>query len=151
MDKSIEEICYDLYKSITPEQFKKVVPLINWYRKTKKKPPIPLREKMAEINYPALGDNVIMLHGVSVGEVLSLDNLIKRIKKDFPEHKLVLTTGTVTGQQIAYKKYGEIVDYITYFPLDIMQVCERFLTKINPKIVMIAETELWPNFACARD
>lgn len=147
--KSFEEICFNVYKSITPKAAKLIIPLIDCTRKLNNKPPIPLREKLCEFEFPIFDKKVIMLHGVSVGEVLSLEKLINRIKNDFPDHALVLTVGTVTGIELARKKYGEIADFITYFPLDIYESCKKFVEKINPSVVLIAETELWPNFAYA--
>lgn len=92
-------------------------------------------------------DKVIMFHGVSVGEIVALENLIKKTREEFVDSKIVVTTGTYTGQDIAKKKFGQIVDLITYFPFDFEKTVSRFLDKINPNIVMIAETELWPCFA----
>ena len=92
-------------------------------------------------------DKVIMVHGVSVGEVNALENLVKKIRETFGDYKIVLTTGTHTGQDIAKKKLSEYVDLITYFPADFPCVVKKFLDKINPDIVLIAETEIWPNFA----
>lgn len=92
-------------------------------------------------------DNVIMFHGVSVGEAVALENLVKTARKNFPDSKIVMTTGTYTGQEIAKKKLGETCDLITYFPADFPCVIKKFLDKINPKMVFIAETEIWPNFA----
>lgn len=103
--------------------------------------------KLGLFKSPELKENVIMFHAVSVGEVLSLEKLLKKTKEQFPDYKLVLTTGTKTGQELAHKKYSEIVDFITYFPFDISFAINNFLNKINPSIVLIAETELWPNFA----
>lgn len=105
------------------------------------------REKMGIFDAPELGDKVIMYHGVSVGEVIALENLIKKTKETFPEYKIVVTTGTKTGQEIAQKKYKDVVDFITYFPFDITLFVKNFLDKINPSIVLIAETELWPTFS----
>ena len=80
----IEESLFRLYNSIKPETLKKIVPFIDFTRKLNKKPPIPLKEKMAEIEFPDFSkDKVILLHGVSVGEILSLENLIKKIKENF--------------------------------------------------------------------
>lgn len=87
-----------------------------------------------------------MIHGVSVGEVVSLEKLIRRIKEEFPNHNLVITTGTKTGQETAIKKMGDVADFITYFPLDIKFFVEKFLDKINPDVILIAETEIWPIF-----
>jgi 3-deoxy-D-manno-octulosonic-acid transferase len=92
-------------------------------------------------------DNVIMFHGVSVGEAVALENLVKATRREFPESKIVVTTGTHTGQDIAKKKLGEVADLITYFPADFPCVLNKFFDKINPTTVMIAETEIWPNFA----
>jgi len=92
-------------------------------------------------------DNVIMFHGVSVGEAVALENLVKTARKEFPTSKIVMTTGTYTGQEIAKKKLGDYTDLITYFPADFPCVIKKFLDKINPTTVFIAETEIWPNFA----
>ena len=75
MSKSFEEICFDIYKSITPKMAKMVIPFVDMVRKIHEKPPIPLREKLCEMKFPEFEKKVIMLHGVSVGEVLSLENL----------------------------------------------------------------------------
>lgn len=91
-------------------------------------------------------DNVIMFHGVSVGEAVALENLVKAARKEFPDSKIVVTTGTHTGQDIAKKKLGETADLVTYFPADFPKCIRKFLDKINPKVVCIAETEIWPNF-----
>ena len=104
-------------------------------------------EKLGFLKSPDLGEKVIMLHGVSVGEIIALENLTKKIKETFPDYKIVITTGTKTGQDIAHKKYAEIADFITYFPFDIPFAVNSFLNKVRPSVVLIAETELWPNFA----
>ena len=105
------------------------------------------RIKLGLFKNPQLGEKVIMFHAVSVGEVLSLEKLIKKAKETFSDYKIVLTTGTKTGQELAKKKYTNITDYITYFPFDIPFAVNKFLNKITPSIVLIAETELWPEFA----
>ena len=92
-------------------------------------------------------DNVIMFHAVSVGEAVALENLVRRTRKEFPEAKIVVTTGTWTGQDIAKKKMGEVVDLVTYFPFDCPSIVKRFLDKINPTTVFIAEKPLGAAFA----
>ncbi len=105
------------------------------------------REKLGAVETIDTGKPVIMFHGVSVGEVIALENLVKKTKETFPQASLVVTTGTKTGQEIAHKKYDEIVDLVTYFPFDIPFAVNSFLNKINPSVILIAETEIWPNFA----
>ena len=105
------------------------------------------KEKLGIFKTPNLGNKVIMYHGVSVGEIIALENLIKKTKELYPNYKIVVTTGTKTGQEIALKKYTNIADYITYFPFDIPICVASFLSKIQPNVVLIAETELWPIFS----
>lgn len=84
---------------------------------------------------------------VSVGEVIAMENLIKKTRETFPEINLVLMTGTRTGQEIACKKLDEVCDFITYFPFDFPFCIKNMLQKIKPDAVFVMETELWPNFA----
>lgn len=123
------------------------MPFVWAVRKCIGKPNAGLKEKFGFINPPFdKQDDIIMLHGVSVGEVIALENLAKKIKETFPNKKLVVTTGTKTGQEIAKKKYDGVADYITYFPFDIPYCVNNFLNRLNPKTVLIAETEIWPYF-----
>lgn len=103
------------------------------------------REKCGYFDAPNLKDSIIF-YGVSVGEINALENLIKHTKETF-DNPIVVCTGTVTGQEIAKKKLGKIADFITYFPYDFPFCIGHFLNKVNPKVVIVAETELWPNFA----
>ena len=126
------------------------MPFVFAIRKCIGKPNAGLKEKFGFINSPlSKDDDIIMLHGVSVGEDIALENLAKKIKERFPDKKLVLTTGTKTGQEIAHKKYEGIADFITYFPFDIPFCVNTFLNRLKPKTVLIAETEIWPYFAYA--
>ena len=89
---------------------------------------------------------IIMFHGVSVGEINAIEKLIKKTREVFPEIKIVVTTGTNTGQEIAAKKLENIVDYITYFPFDTPFCIENFFARIKPTAIFMAETEIWPFF-----
>ena len=93
------------------------------------------------------GHKVIMFHGVSVGEINAIEKLIKKTREAFPDAKIVVTTGTNTGQEIAHKKLDGVVDLVTYFPFDTPSCVKRFLNNVKPDIIMIAETEIWPNIA----
>ena len=97
-------------------------------------------------NFPE-GSKVVMLHGCSVGEVMAIENLAKAIKERYPEYKLVVTTSTKNGQDIAQKIFANVADYVTYFPFDIPQAVNKFLDNVKPSIAMIVETEIWPYFA----
>lgn len=106
------------------------------------------REKLGFFQAPLLKKaKTIAFYGVSVGEVIAIENLIKKTRETFPEINIVLLTGTKTGQDIAHKKLGETCDFISFFPFDFPLCINLFLEKIMPDAVFVAETELWPNFA----
>ena len=126
-----------------------ILPFIFLLRLIQKKDVTSWKIKMGNFDLSKNFDKskkTIMIHGVSVGEVVSLEKLIRKVKEEFPNHNLVLTTGTKTGQETAIKKMGDVADFITYFPLDIKFFVEKFLDKINPDVILIAETEIWPIF-----
>jgi len=134
-----------MYRIFSTIIFLAILPVYALIRACKGKA-LPL-EKFGKFDAPNLNGKVIMYHGVSVGEVIALENLIRKTKETFPDCRLVVTTGTKTGQEIAKKKFENVADFITYFPIDITFCVKSFLNKIHPDVVFIAETELWPTFA----
>ncbi|MBV9180753.1 MAG: 3-deoxy-D-manno-octulosonic acid transferase, partial [Acidobacteria bacterium] len=90
------------------------------------------------------GRSEIWVHAVSVGEVLAVTKLIEALRKDFPDRSLVVSTTTDTGQTLAAGRFGQ--DQVFYFPLDFKFSTERWFAALRPGLVVIAETELWPNF-----
>ncbi|MDY6862874.1 MAG: 3-deoxy-D-manno-octulosonic acid transferase [Thermodesulfobacteriota bacterium] len=91
------------------------------------------------------GKKPIWLHAVSVGEVLVYIPLIDKIKEEYPEEKILISTVTETGNFTAKKRAGK-ADCIIYFPLDYLWAVKYLLKKVNPKIFLATETEIWPNF-----
>jgi len=91
------------------------------------------------------GTRPIWVHAVSVGEVMAAHPLIRELKKKYPGRKLILSTVTVTGNHTAKQRVPE-ADAVFYFPFDYTWIVRRVIGRINPAIVLIAETELWPNF-----
>lgn len=88
----------------------------------------------------------IFFHAVSVGEVNAIEALVKKTREVFPDYNIVLSTTTKTGQEIAKKKLGNTVDAITYFPFDFFFSVNSFLNAFKPDKIIIAETEIWPDF-----
>jgi 3-deoxy-D-manno-octulosonic-acid transferase len=91
------------------------------------------------------GGRPIWIHAVSVGEVMAAHPLIRELKKKYPHRKLILSTVTVTGNYTARRRVPE-ADAVFYFPFDFPCIVRRVIQGINPQIVLVAETELWPNF-----
>ncbi|MCF6178408.1 MAG: 3-deoxy-D-manno-octulosonic acid transferase [Geopsychrobacter sp.] len=90
------------------------------------------------------GKRVILIHAVSVGEVLVASSLIRNLKVEYPQHYLVLSTTTFTGRHVA--EQIEELDLLVFFPIDLSLIMRRFLRRLQPELVLIVETELWPNF-----
>jgi len=86
----------------------------------------------------------LWVHAVSVGEVLAVAPLVKELRARFPARKLFVSTTTRTGQEMAQRRLA--CDGTLYFPLDFAFACRRALDALQPAIVVIAETEIWPNF-----
>ncbi len=91
----------------------------------------------------------IWIHALSVGEFRSAEPLINQLAEKYGWSRLVLTTSTVTGQKIAQQYYGNKVEVIGYFPYDIPWAICRVIRRINPQLVVLVESDLWPNFMAA--
>jgi 3-deoxy-D-manno-octulosonic-acid transferase len=87
----------------------------------------------------------ILLHAVSVGEVLSGISLARRLKEAYPNRQLIISTTTITGNALARERMP-FADAVIYFPLDWAFCVRRSLNAIEPSLVIILETEIWPNF-----
>jgi len=104
-----------------------------------------LRQRLGSIP-PVNGKPVIWLHCVSVGETQAARPLAKRLKQQFPHHDLVVSTITLTGQTLARDVFRNQAASVFYFPFDWRWTVRRALKAVNPAVVLIMETELWPNF-----
>jgi 3-deoxy-D-manno-octulosonic-acid transferase len=104
-----------------------------------------LRQRLGSIP-PVNGKPVIWLHCVSVGETQAARPLAKRLKQQFPHHDLVVSTITLTGQTLARDVFRNQAKSVFYFPFDWGWTVRRALKAVNPAVVLIMETELWPNF-----
>jgi len=90
------------------------------------------------------GQRVIWIHAVSVGEVLAVSGLVSELRRRHPQHRIVISTTTDTGQKLAGKQFGEAG--VFYFPMDFGFAIRPYLQRLRPELVVIAETEFWPNF-----
>jgi 3-deoxy-D-manno-octulosonic-acid transferase len=86
----------------------------------------------------------IWVHAVSVGEVLAVSELVAELRLRFPRSHVVVSTSTAAGQKLAKKRFGEA--NVFYFPLDFGFAIRPYLRTLRPELIVIAETEFWPNF-----
>ncbi|MBU4419728.1 MAG: 3-deoxy-D-manno-octulosonic acid transferase, partial [Proteobacteria bacterium] len=88
----------------------------------------------------------IWIHALSVGEVLSSVPLVMKLKERFKDKRIVFSASTKTGFEIANKLFKKNVDSIFFFPFDLLFSVKYIAGKIDPAIVIIVESDIWPNF-----
>lgn len=86
---------------------------------------------------------LIWVHAVSVGEVLAVTRLIKELDAALPDFLVVLSTTTRTGQALARERFG--ANRVFYCPLDLPWAVSAYLKALQPRLLILAETEFWPN------
>ena len=91
------------------------------------------------------GDVCIWIHAVSVGEVLAISQLVSELREAGEDNlRIVVSTTTTTGQNLARERFG--AENVFYFPLDLGFCIRPYMRALQPKLVVMAETEFWPNF-----
>jgi 3-deoxy-D-manno-octulosonic-acid transferase len=112
---------------------------------------LPQRLGYLPVSFNLDADESILIHAVSVGEVLTARALLPELRERYPKLRLFLSTTTMTGQQIARNNL-QYVDEVFYFPFDFAFIVNRTLRLVRPRLFIMMETEIWPNLlrACAR-
>ena len=85
----------------------------------------------------------IWIHAVSVGEVLAVTRMVEELKARLPGWRIVVSTTTDTGQQLAQQRFGE--SNVFYVPLDFAFAVRAYLRALQPRTLVLAESEFWPN------
>ncbi|HEY4049535.1 MAG TPA: 3-deoxy-D-manno-octulosonic acid transferase [Acidobacteriaceae bacterium] len=89
------------------------------------------------------GKRIIWMHAVSVGEVLAATHLVRELYARAPQYRVLLSTTTRTAQRLARERVG--ADRTFYFPLDFGWIVRRYLKHLGPVLLVLVETEFWPN------
>jgi len=89
------------------------------------------------------GRPLIWVHAVSVGEVLAVTRLVKALDAALPGYSVAISTTTRTGQALARERFG--ANRVFYCPLDLPWVVRSYLHALKPRLLVLAETEFWPN------
>lgn len=85
----------------------------------------------------------VWIHAVSVGEVLAISTLFRELETAFPQVPVFLSTTTLTGQKLARERFG--AERVFYLPLDFGFCLRPYLRLLQPRLLILAETEFWPN------
>jgi len=101
-------------------------------------------------SFHSTNSGAIWFHAVSVGEVLSAVELIRRLRLELPEAAVFLSTSTLAGRAMAEQrllgpKHGGLAQGVFFAPLDYRSIVRRVLRRLRPAAVVILETEIWPN------
>ena len=91
------------------------------------------------------GSGAIWFHAVSVGEVLSLVELLRSLRAERPSVQLFVSTTTLAGRATAEQKLADLADGVFFAPLDYRSTVRRVLRQLRPSLVVVLETEIWPN------
>ena len=89
-------------------------------------------------------ESPLWIHAVSVGEVGAAAPLIRALRERYPYRNILVTTSTPTGYATVARQFGETVHH-AYFPYDLLPIVGRFLRHFRPRMLLLMETELWPN------
>ncbi|MFZ2951273.1 MAG: 3-deoxy-D-manno-octulosonic acid transferase [Desulfuromonadaceae bacterium] len=123
--------------------------LFNIYRSIRLGWPLAIAERFGFVPQSHLakivGRPVIWLHAVSVGEVAAARPLLKALRSRYPDHAIVVSNTTETGKSTA-AGFAEI-DLCLYFPFDFLPSVRAMLRSVEPRVIIIMETEIWPNFS----
>lgn len=100
--------------------------------------PEDLKEKIAN-------RHAIWVHAASVGEIVAASPIVREMRRTHPNEVIIVSVVTATGFRMAHQIIKN-ADGILYFPLDLPYLTDRILTIIKPRVIVLVETELWPNF-----
>jgi 3-deoxy-D-manno-octulosonic-acid transferase len=115
-----------------------------WYAFKFRKYAQTLNDRLGYLRLPKL-HRCVWIHAVSVGEVKAVRKLVEKLRIAHPGRPVILSTITPSGQELARNAPG-LADHVFFFPLDLPGAIRRTLNHVNPELVLIAETEIWPNF-----
>lgn len=106
-----------------------------------------LRERLGILpaSLQTTASGAIWFHAVSVGEVLSLVELLRLLRAERPSVQLFVSTTTLAGHALATKKLDGLADGVFFAPLDYRSTVRRVLRRVRPSLVVVLETEIWPN------
>ncbi len=137
---------YHLYSFCLALGFVLALPWFLWKGRATGKYFRTFRERMGRlpVYLNVDGDRSIWVHAVSVGEVNAIRPLIPALKERFPRHRVFLSTTTMTGNAVAQKSVRD-VDGLFYAPFDLPGPVRKALATLNPALLLLVETEIWPN------
>ncbi len=144
---------YLLYNVLLFSYFLGIFPLLCYRSWRYRKPLTGVRQRFGRLPTSINPHRTpsIWIHAVSVGEVLASRPLVRALRTDYPDHRLLMSTTTTTGQHVA-QQFGSELDAVFYAPFDFTPVVTLSLDQVVPEILIVIDTEIWPNLfrACRK-
>lgn len=137
---------YILYSILLAVGFLLALPWFLWKGRKSGKYTRTFRERMGRlpVSLNVDGDRSVWIHAVSVGEALAVRPLVPALRERFPGYRFVLSTTTMTGNAVAARGARDL-DGLFYAPFDWPGPVRQALSVLNPELLVLVETELWPN------
>ncbi len=144
---------YLLYNALLFSYFLAVFPALCYRRWKYGKPLVGVSQRLGRLPVGVNPQRTasIWIHAVSVGEAIASRPLIRALRTAYPAHRLLMSTTTTTGQDVA-QQFGSDLDAVFYAPFDFTPVVTRALERIAPELLIVIDTEIWPNLfrACRK-
>ncbi len=121
-----------------------ILPYIANHKYRTKKYGESVNEKFGMVPRRAGENKCLLLHAVSVGEVIAAKTVIDEFEKRHPDWAVRISVSTATGRDVAIKRYGQ--ERVCFYPLDMSRWVNRFFDQIRPDVIILMELEVWPNF-----
>ncbi len=115
-----------------------------WWRKGRAQKRAYWAERFGSLPFHESSPGAIWVHAVSLGETLAVAGLVKEMQQTFPERKIYLSNVTPAGREAGEKRLPSIAGRF-FVPLDWRWAARKALARIKPSLLVIVETELWPN------
>lgn len=125
-----------------------MAPVLVWRAVVKKKTLPGLGQRLGRLPAALQADEraTIWIHACSVGETLSIQPLLEALHARYPNARLVISTITAGGQNVARERYAKFAgDGIFFFPVDLPGIVRRVFDIVQPDLLAIVDTEIWPN------
>ncbi len=120
-----------------------LIPYFLYRKLIKRKLSAGLSAKLGNVITRSQNRQRVWIHAVSVGEAQAAEPLVKQLREAQPNLDVVVSTTTVTGQEVARKRFGG--ENVVYYPHDFSFSVKRFLDRIHPDVIVLMELEVWPN------
>ena len=144
---------YLLYNALLFSYFLAVFPALCYRRWKYGKPLVGVSQRLGRLPVGVNPQRTasIWIHAVSVGEAIASRPLIRALRTAYPAHRLLMSTTTTTGQDVA-QQFGSDLDAVFYAPFDFTPAVTRALERIAPELLIVMDPEIWPNLfrACRK-